>query len=401
MGQGGRIERAYRAATEALGTLVLVVALTALLFLVLEGAARLVTGEATVRVTGRQVTPTDVAMSDLATSEVYRGYPWIKEFEAARAAADDGGLQYEPFLLWRHKPYRSRFVNFDERGLRLTVNPEKPAAAREWRVLVLGGSTMAGDGYVRDQDTFASRLSARLNEALAEVRVVVTNGGQSGYGQDNEIAMLQKLLREGYRPDLVLFCDGPNDVSHLISAEVPHMAYHAFRSATASPVRRVAMGALKRSVLLRRLLDLEPPVLQGLVDEPARIEDNVAPMLQHYLGNYRVIRALAQGDGFDFLVVWQPTLYSTRKPLSEGEAALLKRVDERYPFIGLSYRLANRALAEALAGGQYPNLVDHSAEPVGLARPVFGDIAHLSPDGYDALAGAVVEELRRRGMLAR
>lgn len=393
------MERAYRAVTGALGAAVLVVLLTVALFLVMEGVARLATGEGTIRVQGRLVSAHDVTMPDLANSEVYRDYPWIKEFEAARAQATGGGLEYEPFLLWRQKPFRSRFVNFDENGLRATVNPPKPGAARELHVLVLGGSAVAGDGYVRDEDTLPSRLSARLNAAAPDLRFVVTNGGQSGYGQDNELAMLLKLLREGYRPDLVLFCDGPNDVSHRVSAEVPHMAYRAYRSATDPPLRRVGLGLLRRSVLLRTLLDLETPVEYGLQADPARLRENVTPMLRHYLGNYDVVDALARGQGFEFLVFWQPTLYSTAKPLGPGESALLKRVEADYPFVGLSYRLANDALRAALTeSGRYPRLIDHSSEPLGLARPVFGDIGHMAPAGYDALAGAIVEEVRRRGM---
>jgi lysophospholipase L1-like esterase len=400
-GDSSRFELAYRATTGALGTGVLVVLLTALLLLIGEGLARLLTGEGAVRTEGRVVTSFDVAIPDLVSSEVFRDYPWIKEFEAERSRNTGGGLQYEPFVLWRHGPARSRFVNFDERGFRVTINPAKPGATREVRVLVLGGSTVAGDGYVRDEDTIASRLSARLNQAFPALRVVVTNAGQSGYGQDNEIAMMVKLLREGERPDLVVFCDGPNDVSHLVTAEVPHMAYRAYRSAIESPLRRVFLGALRRSVLLRLALGLEAPVEYGLQTDPQRLRGNITPMLRHYLGNVEVIQALARGFGFQVLVAWQPTLFTTTKPLGPSEAALLRRVDAEYPFIGLAYRETYAAFRAALAGrASAAVVVNHGSAPSGVARSIFADVAHLSPAGYDALAAVLVEEIQRRGLIA-
>src|SRR5439155_17899889 len=76
-----------------------------------------------------------------------------------------------------------------------------------------GGSTMWGTSQ-RDDHTIAAEAAHRL-QALAgpNARVEVTNFGETGYVNTQELLQLMLELRAGHRPDVVVFYDGLNEVA--------------------------------------------------------------------------------------------------------------------------------------------------------------------------------------------
>ena len=110
-------------------------------------------------------------------SEAYREFQWAKDFVRQQELYSPPALRYEPFSLWRHPPYHSPYVNYQEDGFRRTVHPAKEGASQTFEIFVLGASTIAGDGVLRDEDVIPSLLAKILNERNPYVFFRVSNYG--------------------------------------------------------------------------------------------------------------------------------------------------------------------------------------------------------------------------------
>lgn len=127
------------------------------------------------------------------------------------------GFSYQPWIGFAEPPYSSRLVNVDTdvRGLpiRRTTNPVRDPRRRNVFIFAMGGSPTFGYG-VSDEHTWPSYLSrilnARATAAQLPINVEVINYGKAFYYPSQETALLVDFLRNGYRPNLVVFMDGVN-----------------------------------------------------------------------------------------------------------------------------------------------------------------------------------------------
>src|SRR6202035_4072960 len=105
------------------------------------------------------------------------------------------------------RPYRSRYFNIGNQGLRVTVGAKPLAGVQDHpiRIFMFGGSTMWGEG-ARDPYTIPSWLQGMLNASPRPVQV--TNYGQDAYVNTQEMLALFEQLRKGNVPDIAIFYDG-------------------------------------------------------------------------------------------------------------------------------------------------------------------------------------------------
>jgi len=167
---------------------------------------------------------------------LYEGEEWAAEL----AQESDGRRQdYHQYLTWISRPQKGRFVNIDRHAGRQTWNPpvlKSPATI----VFVFGGSAAWGYG-ARDDHTIPSQLSRRLNARIPRFRVY--NFSEPGYTFTQGLFWLITKLRDGARPDYVIFYDGFNDV------------YGAYQSGKP--------GTLHNLAQLREKLESKPRQLYG------------------------------------------------------------------------------------------------------------------------------------------
>ena len=129
---------------------------------------------------------------------------------------------YEPYTVFRPRPYRGRWINFSPAGFRFGATPDPwPPDPRAFNVLRFGGSTAFGVG-VPDRGTIAASL-AHLRDAPCGKPVHVYNFGRPGYISVQEGIRFQRLLRSGARPDLVIFFDGLNEFATRIGDGAVHL----------------------------------------------------------------------------------------------------------------------------------------------------------------------------------
>jgi len=145
----------------------------------------------------------------------YEGKDWAKPyFEELNELPSD----YEQFLGWDRREYHGEYINVDSKGVRRTWNPEHSNRQALSTLYMFGGSTLWGTG-ARDEYTIPSYLSKLLDKN--NQNFIVYNYGETGYISTQEIIHLILLLKEGYRPDYVIFYDGINDVYGAYQSGIP------------------------------------------------------------------------------------------------------------------------------------------------------------------------------------
>ena len=86
------------------------------------------------------------------------------------------------------------------------------ADGRPLRILAIGSSTTAGAGASSVATNYPSQLALRLEAALGEGSVEITNAGVNGESAPATLRRLELFLKTAPVPDLVLWQVGTNDV---------------------------------------------------------------------------------------------------------------------------------------------------------------------------------------------
>ena len=285
--------------------------------------------------------------------QAYNNAPWaVTYFKILRKHQ----VRWFPYSYWKSVPVSSQYMNVDARGDRETWNSPHSKGRPPFRIFMFGGSTMWGTG-VRDDATLASIVARRLTDAGQEVEV--TNYGQIGYVSTQEVMLLFQLLREGRRPDLVVFYDGINDAYAAYQNRIAGLSQNEYTRVQEfnllSSARRTklyltaAQSILMHSNIARlgRLFDLKPDSEsetgpRGVAylaqsdgfEEPAVLQQQVITL---YLFNKRAVEALGREFGFRSVFYWQPVTY-TKNELAPYEQSQLGDVGRRDFMMGV-YRL--------------------------------------------------------------
>jgi lysophospholipase L1-like esterase len=323
--------------------------------------------------------------------DVYADAPWSDDYWDE--FAESYKTEHAPYTGYRRVPnYEGRFIHLNERSLRKTTPDCHDGSERSLEIFFLGGSAAWGTG-ARDEATIPSWLARALCQQGVPVRV--TNYGESGYTNTQELIQLEIELREGHRPDLVIFYDGVNDV------------YSSWQNGRVGAPQNVANRRLEYAIkrtpglwrlvklarvtwtgtlaerLLRRLLSFErkePDTEAGI--EAERLTALDQDTLRVLLENTRMVRALGREYDFEPFFFWQPAFYNKRRP-SPDEDALITRNE----IFGEMY-LRVTELVRAR-----PEFRDLSARFQEWDRTVFIDEFHISEEGNREIAGLILQEL--------
>jgi hypothetical protein len=273
-------------------------------------------------------------------------------------------------------------------------------------VFFFGGSTGFGYG-VRDEDTVASRLQGQLVER-ARRPVRVYNFAHGGYDSRQERLALERLLALGYVPDLAIFLDGMNDFhTGPASSFVTRAATRTLEQTLRSPLRSWLAALPVVRAIPPRLRGRATGLLPGEASEPPRTDaeerrryDDGARhrrVIEAYLANLRVTRAIAAADRFDVLFVWQPVPnyhYDLSHHVARG--AFGSHAYARYGYPAMARRVAR--------GGIDPDFVWCADVQLGVAEPLYVDTVHYAPRLAQRVArcirDAVIDGLRPRPILA-
>jgi hypothetical protein len=129
------------------------------------------------------------------------------------------GFFYEPFKEVRQGLWSDRhgFIHHGDSQRDLFQKDDY-----EFRVMILGGSTVAGSFESSPQTSIDAQLEKALGTLFTEknikLKVNVINAGVGGYISTQEFALLRWCLL-GLKPDYVIFLDGSNDFVYWVNGE--------------------------------------------------------------------------------------------------------------------------------------------------------------------------------------
>jgi len=257
---------------------------------------------------------------------------WGKAYMAEKDREEQ--LIWEPYLYIRNPTFAGKFISVDSVGHRVTPLPPT-SATRPLRVFFLGGSTTFG-WFQRNENTIPAEASSRLQSALGtKARVEPTNFGVPGRIFTQEIIELILQLREGARPDVVVFYDGINDVMATVQdgrAGIPQNESNRVedfvRGRTladeepsgmtddrkwAKHILQIVVSRLEFVRSIKAHARTAPSVTLISTDSAAN------SIVRMYAANARIVESLAKDYGFQPIYIWQPALLSTNKPLTRRE----------------------------------------------------------------------------------
>jgi len=332
------------------------------------------------------------------TSPAYQSYPWAAEFwreEEARRKVHRG--QYVPFLLWGVAEWHGKYVNADatplgtlRRTTEMMTDSGRCAGKTATTIWMFGGSTLFGSG-VPDFATIASYLQHDLNEKGAGCYRVL-NLGAEGYNTNQEVILLEKLLKAGHHPDIAILYDGVNDSYVGMFAPGFPDAHWDYRAIEAR-VEGSAAGKLeflRNSYALRFMREMVARrAVRGAAS--SNLGAKAKAVLDNYEANLRIAKTLGVAYGFQVQCFWQPSLASGRHELAPYEKQLVELdanspEGSAFPLMAVAYEKAERRAAE---DGQFVflgGIFDAVKDPLYLDRWM-----HLGPHGNELAAAALAK----------
>jgi hypothetical protein len=318
----------------------------------------------------------------------------------------------------------------DENGFSADVDDPPvtlPKPADAYRVIVLGGSAVMGDGSPRPSQNLVGMLRTVVRDrrmtAADGKRLEFINAGVDGYNSAQEyLYFVSELVR--FEPDLVIVYDGWND-SYMWNDNSIIKSMSPFRTKShAEGTRRIkASYSVSGSVLLA-LANLKTALIEGrfrlaMMELPWRllrkqtenedVEDRSVEydsrLVEYYREDHRAFLALAD-DRLAVAVFLQPLVGTDdRAPSGEENASwwytdLAWEIGNRAPF----YKDARRVLAElkeTSRGNRQVCIADVSDTFRGVTETVYADTGHLFPNGNRIVASRMLDELAACGLVGK
>jgi hypothetical protein len=226
--------------------------------------------------------------------------------------------------------------------------------------------------------------------------VCVRNLGETAWVSSQELVQLVLALRDGERPDLVIFYDGVNDTLAADQAGYAGPHQNLPRIAARFESERTPLLRFLSSLTTVRLAHhwLGLPAPDRHHRSPTEVEALAAEVVDTYLGVVEVASALAASRGFEARFFWQPYLSAGDKPLAPIEAAMLDgHLDWAVAPDPTPYHLID-AVYRRLAEVDDPRVHDLSGVFDGVEEALWIDPwGHVTPRGNEIVAARMLELL--------
>ena len=114
---------------------------------------------------------------------------------------------------------------FNLDGKRHSENLEKKEK-NEFRIFIVGGSTVQGRALLDKNDPISARLEKKLNEnKITKKNFFVINAGTTSFISAQELSLIQNRIIYALKPDLIIVLNGTND-----SVETPSKEFYLSNS---------------------------------------------------------------------------------------------------------------------------------------------------------------------------
>ena len=314
--------------------------------------------------------------------------------------------RYYPYVGWRRAPFKGKTIEIDQNGVRLT--PGADCSAKSFKVFTFGESSMWGTGSP-SWGTIAANLQKGL-EKLRQGPVCVMNFAESAYVSTQDVIMLLMQLRSGNIPDWVLF--------YSIGGDIP-AAYQSGRAGLPANLDQIAARFERRrepptfvdwlkstysysliDQLIGKLTIANPqqkePTPSELVTyesmgiDASKLSDLI---MQDYLGNYKIVSALAQKYGFKYFFFAPPIVSLGNKSLTPEEQEMKYRLESDvalYKLFTAVYQTIERE------SSKYQNLYSMVHIFDRYDSLIWIDEGHVTPIGNQVIAERMLDVIQAR-----
>ncbi len=301
----------------------------------------------------------------------------------------------------------------DREGRERYALPEKPKGAI--RVIILGGSTMAGMGQSSEEARISARLEALLRRAYPGKTFEVVNSAVYTYTAVDELVLLATKI-VNFQPDLLLVMDGYNEfIRAYYFPDLPPFwgIFQEFLTRTYKRTQNLSGTLAQLGYLLsKRLYCLAIPrallyVRRTHPAAPASSPRGEAfdpkPYLRairEYLMVHASMIGIARAQGFPILLALQPNVMY-RKPLSQEERRVLAEWNASKPgysergswFYAEADRGYDRFIRERSGPGV--RLVNLTSLFAGRSETLYVDSCHYNDRGADLIARALLPSVAK------
>jgi len=323
---------------------------------------------------------------DLSSVSASKREYW-RQYEAADR------FTYEPYVLWRRKPFHGSMINVSEDGIRRTLHTK--CDDRSFTIWMFGDSTLWGAGATDDQ-TIASFLAGDYEREGQ--RVCVVNYGEGAWSNTQEvIELIEKLKHTARKPNVVIFYDGSTDAFTAYQsrqADIPSN-YNSFKTYLDgwSAEQKPGFSYLGKTNTRRYLQTIAEKLTRRgkkilpITDD--EVETLAASILQNYQQNMDIVELLAQHFGFRAIFAWYPVLMVGHKHLTPEEQRTELLQEQDLPGLARVYRAAYRHCEQTHRQNLYylGDLFDDQK------RWLFDGIAHTKPEGNRIVADRLFQIL--------
>jgi len=322
----------------------------------------------------------------------YNNEDWAKEyFNDFNKLRDDN---YKSYIGWRKTAFKSKYINIDSSGIRITPQVESVKDSVT-EIVFLGGSTMWGTG-APDASTIPAFFA---NNGNGDYKI--ENFGESGYRAMQSYIYLMLNYNKGYKTDWVISYDGVNEAVGFLNNNDPISTYPEARMrqklqakkdlskfVTDLTYRNYFIGSIENTITRIKSKQLKAPKLHVILSQERT--DLVARSL---LDAWLAMFDLAKKNNSNFLAVLQPNAALGEPNIDhltfdKYESLLIKTYDQLY--------IRTRELL--VEDKKYIGLKEHVLD---LTHSFDGeeiyyiDWCHVSPNGNKIIAKKIKERIEQ------
>jgi hypothetical protein len=334
---------------------------------------------------GRRARPSYLTYSDNWYRNIYPSMPDAEWKEMLREVKDRP-FGYQPYTMVTDLPYQGRYVNISTQGYRLIPNQGPwPMDPKNYNVLVFGGSSIFGYAVADDQ-TIPAYMQPILQKSEGR-RVCVYNFGRRAYYSTVERILLEQLLRDGAKPNLVVFVDGVND---FLFAQEPTPLQQSQQELTAPPTNghrlleiwhALPAGQLAQLLGKKFLHPKAPPIADWSEVDPVTID--------RYVWNKKAIESICASQGIAAAFIFQPSpTYHHGLPLKDSD---WDTIGDQWTVHG--YPLVAQYIKNHDMGSDFLWLADMQE---GIQTRLYVDKWHYTPEFAKQIAGEICRFLLKR-----
>lgn len=308
------------------------------------------------------------------------------EYELKRQVCDDSNrLVYEKpsiSILQPNQNFETLNVNsFGFRGDEIS----KEKSDEEYRIFVVGGSTIFGAGALSDKQTIPGFLQSKIDQNNFQKSFEVINAGVPGANSVREHHYIKNFLLE-FDPDMIIIYDGLNDAANAI-------------------IQKNDLGAPPSEQIQETQTDIDnfisknfqfyrtPFVMNFWMFETTKnhsFDDRIiAEMKRNWEERWTDVCEIGKSESIEVVIIIQPILGTSGKELFGDEIEIAKSKNSQ---------LLNRAIDEL--SGSLENLPDSCTTTNDLRtvfheikRPIFYDEGHMNDIGNEIVAEKIFETI--------